>query len=56
MQNARRFGGFFETSKQYLKSKCLIERSVGTERIERTLLQTYRKLKTEESILMAFAD
>ena len=38
-----------------IKSKCMIERSVGTERIERILLQTYRKLKHEARTLMAFA-
>ena len=34
LQYAQRFGAFFESTIEILKGKCVIESSVGTERIE----------------------
>ena len=47
LQYAQRFGAFFESTIVGLKGKCVIESSVGTERIERTLLQMNGKLKND---------
>ena len=51
LQYAQRFGAFFESTIVGLKGKCVIESSVGTERIERTLLQTNGNLKNDRRIL-----
>ena len=45
LQYARRFGAFFESTIEKLKGKCVNESSVGTERMEWTLLQMNGKLK-----------
>ncbi len=50
LQYAQRFGAFFDSTIEILKGKCVIESSVGTERIERTLLQMNGNLKNDRRI------